>query len=148
MKKAALFLFLVMGASCAANPNQDDQSECVASCMNVEPEHPSECAASCVAHDNDATIATAEVNDNCQLTEDPIPIPAGGGSPFYCRVRCACGYFTADSVHGGQSLSGALSAARASCYNTIRARSATCSPITETSNACTANPDPSPPPPT
>lgn len=83
MKRLAMIVILWMCASCAANPNQDDQSACVSSCTEAEPEHPSECADACAAYD-DATIATAFVKENCELTDPPPQQPA----PWTCTAKC------------------------------------------------------------
>lgn len=135
MKRVILPLLLLL--SCSAG-NQYDA--CVSSCVAQEPGHPAECADACVTHEGDTTVATAEVKEFCELTEDPFPIPAAG--EFSCRASCACGGIQGSAARLGDSRNSAINAAKTACIESVHAASPSCSPITVSHVSCSTDPPP------
>lgn len=78
-------LFVAIGCG---DPNGNE--ECVAVCTSAEPEHPTECADACAAFDGDATVATANVKQNCDTGEPPPP-PPPPQTQWTCRASCYVG---------------------------------------------------------
>lgn len=71
------FLAMVLAGyhlgACGSSDRQGDGAACVALCTGTDAAHLPACVNACAANGNDAELATAEVKEACEVTEDPDP---------------------------------------------------------------------------